>query len=511
MKLYRKSLILLAAIMFFSGCDNFDDLNTNPDSTTTVPASMLARGVILRMVQKGGGKTFINDALLMNQMTYNEGVNDIQYNLIGRKDLDNHVALIDCNDMVTKAPESQLKGYEGLASFAKAFLMYYTTMDLGDIPYSDAGLGEEGTLRPKYDVQKDVLSGILKDLENAYASFSAAEKTAFEGDPVYNGDRDKWKKATTAMQLKVLINLSKRVDDSDLNVKSRFASIVSGGSLMTSNEDNYQLVYENSSGMYYPFNDISTNQCKYAMHSSVLVDILKEYQDYRLFYYAEPSTALLEAGHLKNEYEAYVGLDPSAPFSTISDEFGKKLFCALNLRYTSKDRTQGEPLNYLGYGEQQLILAEAALRGWISGGAETYYKEGIKANMLFTRDATPDSYANGRVMTDEYIESYLAGSSIQLTGDFEKDLNLIISQKYIASYLQYPYEIWYDYRRTGYPVQPINPETSKNSTGKNKIPVRYRYSDREYSFNRENLEESLQRQFGGPGEDDINDVMWILK
>ena len=66
-----------------------------------------------------------------------------------------------------------------------------------------------------------------------------------------------------------------------------------------------------------------------------------------------------------------------------------------------------------------------------------------------------------------------------------------------------------DYRRTGYPVQPINPETSQNSTGKDKIPVRYRYDSREYNYNRENLEEALDRQFAG--SDDINDVMWILK
>ncbi|NDV58298.1 SusD/RagB family nutrient-binding outer membrane lipoprotein [Bacteroides sp. 519] len=509
MKLYNKLILLLVVVMCSYGCTDFDELNTNPDTTTTVPASMLARGVILKMIQKGGSKDFINDVLLAKQFTWNENANGIQYNLIGTKELSRLQTLVDCTDMVSKAPENSLKGYQGLASFAKAFMCYYTTMDLGDIPYSEAGMGEEGILKPKFDSQKDVLIGILKDLEEAYSFFSAANDVAFEGDPVFGGNKNLWKKTVTAMQLKVLINLSKRVDDSDLNVKTRFASIVSSGSLMTSNKDNYQLVYEDKTNMRYPFNDMTTNQCKYAMHSSVLVDTLKKYNDYRLFYYAEPADGLLAEGFSKSDYDAYVGIDPSATFSVVSGEHGKKMFCAPNKRYTSTDHSVGEPLIYLGYGEQQLILAEAALRGWISGDADTYYKKGIKANMEFTRNVTPDSYVNGRVMTDEYITSYLASDIIQLTGNFERDLKLVITQKYIANFLQYPYEAWYEYRRTGYPVLPINPESSQNSTGTDKIPMRYRYANREYSFNRANLEESLLRQFNG--NDDINNLMWLLK
>ena len=111
-------------------------------------------------------------------------------------------------------------------------------------------------------------------------------------------------------------------------------------------------------------------------------------------------------------------------------------------------------------------------------------------------------------MTDEYINSYLANAKIQLTGSFEKDLEKLITQKYISYYLQHTYEAYYDYRRTGYPVLPINPESSKNVTAPDRIPVRYMYPEREYNYNRTNLEEALSRQFGG--SDNINDVMWIL-
>jgi len=510
MKIYNKFFVLLICILMFSSCDHFEDINTNPDSPKDTPPSMLATGIILQIMKKDGNKGFIYDVAIAKQLTWNESAFGEQYNLIGTKDLDKHLVLTDCKDMLAKAKAANedVDGYEALSLFTKAYLLYYTSMDLGDIPYSDVTKGEEGGLRPKYDTQKEVMKQILTDLETAYTKFSAAKTTAFSGDPLFNGNKEKWKKFVTAFQLKVLINLSKKVDDTDLNIKSKFASIVSSGSLMTSSSDNFQLVYEDKAGMRYPFNDFSSNQCKYAMHSSVLIDMLKKYDDYRLFYYAEPSDSLLKL-YPSDDSSAYIGIDPSASFSTVSGMHGKKLYSPFNLRYTAKDHTVGEPLIRLGYGEQQLILAEACLRGWITGSAATYYKAGVKANMEFTRDVTPDKYAHNRVMTDTYIADYLASPIIQLNGDFDHDLGMIISQKYIAEFMQYPYEAWYDYRRTGLPVLPINPSTSQNSTATDKIPFRYRYANREYSFNRENLEESLARQFNG--SDDINDVMWILK
>jgi hypothetical protein len=41
------------------------------------------------------------------------------------------------------------------------------------------------------------------------------------------------------------------------------------------------------------------------------------------------------------------------------------------------------------------------------------------------------------------------------------------------------------------------------------MPVRWMYEQREYDYNRANVEEAVQRQFGG--NDDVNERMWILK
>ena len=509
MKQINKYLALCLSLVFLISCEDFDTINTDRDTTTSVPPSMQATYLIREIVKKDRyAKEYTEDGILAKQIVWNESASDAQYNLIGEKHFEDYYLVVtNANTLIANTPDE--KGYEGLALFAKAYAIYYMTLNMGDVPYSEAGKGEEGLIRPKYDTQKEVILGILNDLENAYKCFSAADETAFNGDIIFNGNREQWKKTVAAFQLKVLMNLSKKESDSDVNVKSRFATVVQNGSLMASNSDNFQLTYKDQSGMRYPFNDLTSNQTKYAMHSSVLVDILKKYEDYRLFYYAEPSIAKIQDGETSDSFDAYVGIDPSINYGEVANAHGANLFCGMNERYISNNHSEGEPLIRLGYGEQQLILAEACLRGWISGDASTYYKNGIKANLTFTRDVTPDEYAHGRVITDEYIDAYLNNAKIQLNGDFEHDLKLIIEQKYIAYFLQHTYEAYYDYRRTGYPEFPINPNTSKNSTAPDKMPVRYRYPSAEYSYNRANLDEALQRQFGG--KDDINEVMWILK
>lgn len=506
MKYINRILLVFLSWTLLMGCDNFEDMNTDPDEPTSVPASLLATNLVYEVINSG-----VSDlkeyGLVSKQIIWITDAFDQQYNKLGRSSFGNFLQVTNCNDMVAKSVGN--KGYEGLAYFVKAYFLYYISMKLGDIPYTEAGKGQEGNIRPAYDTQKDVMLNILNDLEKSYQCFSEAEETAFEGDIVFEGDREKWKKTVTAFQLKVLINLSKKEGDADLNVKSRFASIIQRGSLMASNTDNFQLVYKDQTGMKYPFNDLTTNQTKYAVISTTLIDRLKEYNDYRLFYFGEPATGMIEKGLEANDFNAYVGVDPSAPFGDIVEINGKNLFCRPNLRYTSEKHVVGEPLVRLGYSEQQLILAEACLRGWISGDPADYYNKGIEAHMQFVRDYTPDEYAHGRVITDESIAVYLTNNKIRLTGEFEKDLEKIITQKYISYYLQSSFEGYYDYRRTGYPVLPINPESSRNVTAPDRIPVRYMYPMAEYNYNRENLEAALERQFGG--SDDINDVMWILK
>ncbi len=131
--------------------------------------------------------------------------------------------------------------------------------------------------------------------------------------------------------------------------------------------------------------------------------------------------------------------------------------------------------------------------------------------MKFAAAYTPAAYRHGREITSDYIQSFLAKPELQLgkkADTFEKDLKEVLTQKYLDLFMHNTYTCYYDYRRTGYPILPVNPQSNMN-TKPDQMPLRWRYEQREYDFNRENLEEALQRQYDG--KDDWNDKMWIIK
>lgn len=503
-KIYNYLIGALVATGMLCSCSNFDDLNTNPDSPTTVTPEMLATKLILGTTKPSTSKAFFNSNFLMKQLAWGEGSVDYQYNKMGRSGFGGYTSLVNGVKMVELADDNNPNAFQALNKFVKAFTVFYISMEMGDVPYSDALQGETGNITPKYDSQKDVMLQILDDLEEAYTLFGQAKK--FDGDPVFGGDVNKWQKTVASFELKVLMNLSRVVDDADLKVKERFATIVSNKKLMESNDDNYQLVFSEKKGQRYPMYKDDFNYNMYPMLSTTIVDVMKQNQDYRLFYIAEPSDAKVKAGIDASSWDAYIGVNPSLPFHEISEKYSSDNFCNLNFRY--KNNAAGEPFITVGYADQCFILAEAAVRRWISGSADTYYKKGIEASMRFIADHTPENYAHGRVLTDEVIADFLQNPAIQLTNGEADGLEMILTQRYLAWFLHSPWNSYYEYRRTGYPKLPINPETSLNEV-KTELPQRWMYPESESQYNKANLQEALERQFNG--SDDRNKKMWILQ
>lgn len=496
-----------SAIM--SCTSKFDDYNTNQNATTKVTPGMLATKLILDMMTLGRAKNFVYDNMLNKQIAWAEGgAESDQYNKLGRVGFGTYTNFTNCQKMLLEAETASEKtqnSYKGLAKFLKAYHLFYLTMKVGDIPYSDSNGAEQGNIKPIYDTQKEVMRQILDDLEEAHALFS--QGGSFDGDPIFNGSAPKWGKVVVAFEMKVLINLSKKVNDPDLRIKERFANLVNTGDLMTSNADNLQLEYSNTAGQLYPL--YQNDHVQYLMVSTTIIDPLQRFKDYRLFHYAAPAKYALENGLTASDWEAYMGIDPSAIQSENNVLHGLGKDCGPNQRYL---QPEGEPLMRISYMEQNFIMAEAALRNWIDPGKTSeYYQKGIRASMEFIADATPDKeeYHHNHPITQDYIAEYLNQDVIKLNGNFDHDLEMILLQKYLGSYLQHPNnECFYDNRRTGYPVFPLNPKSNMN-TDQNKLPVRWMYPQAELDYNSEHIQEAIDRQYGG--NDDFNKLMWILQ
>lgn len=516
----RNNIYILTITLLFIGinlisCDNFEEYNTNPDESTKVTSGMLASNLILGvMKEQSTTKTFVRDDMLSKYIAWTEG-NDIDYafNKLGRiSDFtefsdQNMVMLVNVPKMIGFATTEKLtNSYTALGHFIRASKFFYLTMHVGDIPYSEAFLADEENYSPKYDTQKDVFLGLLNELDKADELFQAGED--FEGDPVYNGSITQWRKAVNVLQLKLLINLYKKSEDSDLRIKERFQTIVNSRPIFTSNADNCQLVHADRDNEKYPFYKEGNNYIVYNQVSSIIIDTLKKLEDRRLFYYAKPTPKANEQGMNPSDWDAYNGVEPTLTFAEIQKKVEEKNVSQLNNRYTQIP--EGEPTFLLSYAEMNFILAEAAARGFFNGNAKSYYEEGIRASMKFVADNTPDEsdYHHNMKLTDDYINNYLTGSNVAFASTFEHQLRQIITQKYLTTFLQTAFNGYYEYRRTGIPVIPINPLSNRNEPT-DKMPVRWMYSSNEYTYNKENVNEAVSRQFGG--NDTENGIMWILQ
>lgn len=506
-KIFKKTgaVVLLAAVLLAS-CNKFDAINTNPNATEKVNASLLATKIILQNLKFQGrdAKAFLSDNGLAKYIAYgNETMLSSQYNYLGAADFTPMTMVPNINSMLNYAKGSPMESsYQGLAKFSSAFMFYYLTMEVGDIPYSQTGGGETGDIKPKYDTQEDVFKGILDDLKQADAFFAKGVK--FDGDPTpYNGDPDKWRRATNSFALRVLMSLSKKAGDANLNVKGRFADILNAGAILQSNTGYLGLNY--SSTNPHPLsgtNDLFTSR---TIVSHLVLSNLKGLNDRRLFYFADPAKSLIAKGLTGSDTAAYAGAYVGDDYNTITANLIADKYSLLNSRYLKVQA--GDPRIMVSYGEQQLILAEAVILGWINGDAQSYYQSGVKAVLARYMSVDP-SFAHGMPISQSYIDGYFTGDAAFKT-DPNDQLQQIWLQRYLLNFMQDPISAFFDQRRTGYPVFPVNPATSLNVNNKNAIPVRWLYPSSELNYNKQNLIDALNRQYGGV--DEINNKMWLLK
>lgn len=496
-----------------SGCtQNFDKINANPDASTKSNAAWLATNMLTSITSNdiATSKGFCEPFMLSKYVCWTEMQENYQYNKLTRTTFGRLAVLrnVPIMDSYAQADSPAVRNsYIALGHFIRAWQFYQLTMQVGDIPYSDAIRGNTGIIKPKYDSQKEVFLGILNELDTANTLFSQGAQ--FAGDFIYGGNPDQWQRLVNSFELEVLMQLYLKTTDPDLKVIQRFQDIVQNRPLMRDYTDNFAVQYQNTAGYCYPWSNTPVQINSFTIYPEVgatLIDPLKALQDRRLFYYAEPAPTKIAAGESSSNWDAYIGVEASDPIAAVKAARPTGNFSDFNQRYA--DLYNAEPVGLLNYWDIQFILAEAAVRGWLPGAsAEKYYEAGITGSMKFLANYTPDSYNHNMPLTDSYIQSYLA--SVQLTGSQDNQIQQIITQKYLAGFLQdCDYSAWYDNRRTGYPAFVLNPSTNLNSPT-TQFPKRWMYPQDELEHNSENVDAAVQSQYAG--NDDVNALMWILK
>ncbi len=490
-----KRILFISIILFFTliSCEDLEEIGENPNNVSETHPQLLLTRIEWETFQVEGTSPLFASRMIVQT----DGEQSEQFYTWDRAGFGDYNQLRDITKMMEEAERIEDPSYQALAKFFRSFYFYNLTLRFGDIPYSDALKGEsEELFTPAYDTQKEVFTGILNELEDA--SNMISENEIIEGDIIFGGNAMKWKKMINSFRLKVLISLSNKEDDSDLNPASEFARIVANQPVIESLDDNGQLVFLDQLGSRYTeFNNSGYGSARYM--DSTFIQKLIDRKDPRLFIYCDQTKNAKEAGLDIDNFDAYEGGNPIAPYNDVNIKAAEGKVSKVDLRYTT-DPTN-EPHVILGYPELQFILAEASVKGWITSDAKSHYENGIKASFQFY-NMYAENYAS--YVDESAANTYLQEDLINFdnaTTDEEK-IRLIIIQKYLQSFLQGGWTPYYEHLRTGFPEFITLPGVTP--------PVRWMYPNNEYQLNSENVAEAIERQFG-EGNDNTRQLTWWLK
>lgn len=531
-KIFKIYVLPVVMLLSVTGCKKgFDELTQNNNVPLNVPASLLFNGVLNNLPdQPDGQKEIYSQYYLYNYDYYGNNRYDF-----GSGD-DYYTTLKNVLAMEKQAAATgggAINPYEALGKFFKAYFFSKMSLEMGDIPMNEALKGLDN-LEPVYDTQKAVMLQSLEWLESANSDldqliktpekFGTGEGAILKNDIFFNNDLSKWQKTVNALQVRLLLQLSKKTADADLKVTTRFANIINTPAkypLMASNADNLQYVFV-APNNYYPQNPNNFGQSGSRKNTSATyVGLLTQLKDPRVFVTAEPARDLVDnVKQSATDFASFVGADAGLDLGVMYNNAGLQKYSFINRKRFYSTYT-GEPSIQIGYPELMLNIAEGISRGWAAGAnAETYYQAGIKASMasygipetgnftaFFYRPGSTD-VTNGANYDNFSITANFANYYNQATVKYTADAagtTRILQQKYLALFRHSGLESYFTYRRTGIPAFTTGPGTGNGG----RIAQRFRYSNAERVSNAKNYQAALASQFGG--NDDINGTMWILK
>lgn len=459
--------------MTLTSCsDTLDDINKNPNATETPLAPYLLTGTLKQGADLyWGSENNFNSSLLFVQHWAK-----IQYTEPDRYDVSNtsftslwntgYATLITDLNTIINFPDAQANSnYKGIALTLRSWTFLLLTDAYGSIPYKEAGL----KVTPAYNTQKEVYTGLLEDLKQAQSLLSTTNGTV-TGDLVYKGDILKWKKYVNSLRLRIALRIADK--EPALAKQAAIDATSDAAGVLSSNADTFKFTYI-SSPQQNPASAWFETRDDFRI-SKTLVDKLTALSDPRLQVYAQlPSDATVGK---------YVGGGNGLSNSDANSQGFAK---------TSKPGTyfltSTSPAVIYSYSEVLFNLAEAAARGFISGDAETLYKNAITAS--FNQFGITDATA---------IATYLNRADVKYdSSNYAKSIG---TQKWIAFYGQ-GLDAFTEWRRLDYPVLTAGPATVLDG----KIPSRFFYPGTEQSLNGVSYQAAIAAQ----GKDLLTTKLWF--
>lgn len=481
MKAIQIIILSVALSTVMIGCKkHFQEINTNVNSPVDVEPELLLRQVIYDLGDNMSYEGFVAGNLLSQHFSM------VDFNLFDRHNLsqpqlggnpwpvlysnlrDNELILLKIQE------DSKYKVYEGPARIMKAYMTQMLTDMYGDVPYSEALQGANGNVTPAYDSQEEIYlgtDGILDQLNRAIAEIDAYNSVeTLGGDILFNGDLSKWRKFAVSLKIKALMRISDRDSDVALDIAAELQAIVNDGMFMTSNSDNATFNFSSNQPNSFRMEKLRVGDFNLYVMSQTSDTLAQTLNDPRfdLFFRGTGNDPSITNGLIN-------GIDNSQTTISLSDySLPGTLF---------RENTGILKCNFMTAWETQFLLAEAALKGYVSASPQAYYDEGVTNAFAYWDVAMPATYLT-------------VGEAAYGMSD---PLKQIITQKWIANCIN-SYESWLEYSRTGFPT--LLPVSASLNGGL--YPVRLPYPADESALNSLNFSNAS----AGSNGNSVNAKVW---
>jgi hypothetical protein len=472
MKNILKYISLLMAALLFTSCEEYLDVNTDPNNPTEVTPDL-----VLPAGQKYTADYMQRDRYIShlgNMMMYNwsqsDGFNwytdEFKYNVTSKfyRQIFNNVYPGPLKQYQILANlDEEYDNYRAIGMIMKAYHFQILVDLYGDIPYSEALLRSENAT-PKYDDAQEIYNDLIDQLNAAIELIKTTDAIVTPGDDdcMFGGDMTEWIKFANTLKMRILVRESGVKD-----VSADVAAILAEGSGFITDDvlinPGYLMEEAKQNPMWnelgWDAGGTQTLSSKATCATDYILDYLTTTNDPRISYiYEEPETGHLGVPQGLLDYDTPV---PDAFIPELVSNIGPGIL---------KSATMGACIFTMA--ESYFNQAEAMLKA--GGDAQALYENGIRASFAYLGVAPADT-----------VETYLS-QAVPLVGwnsSGGQELKAIITQKWIAVNGITAEQSWFDYSRTGFPSDlPISLLASTPDR-----PVRIFYPAEEISANGANV------------------------
>lgn len=488
----NKSFLIIAVLagMAVSSCKKeFKAVNSNPNSLENPDATTMLSNTIVTEFYNNSNLAWTLGNGISQQVTYSQSY----YNQAARYSpvtnepywIAMYGAARDANTLYNLGKTQSNILLQAAALTLRSYAFAQLTELWGDIPFSQALQGGSGIYTPPYDPQQTVYTdganGILPGLKRADSLLKANPNGLVGGDMLFNSNVTSWRRFINALRLRYLLRVSGKMD-----VSSEMQSIVTDGTIMQSSAQSATLALPSTT----PYNFVSLTERSgdFAVKfmSSILYNAFASTADTARMtdYFAITANAAQGAPF---NFSNYGGM-PLVVDATVGQANSSSNF---NSSFTSGSNKNLIKARVITYAEQEFILAEAALKGLITGSAASYYNNGVLG-------------AYSEIGLDTGVAAnYLTHTGVAFDNSTQTSaMNQIITQKWIAN-INNGFEGWIEFRRTGIPA--LDAGGAANLNGGN-IARRFLYPTTEASINSTNYSAEIQAM--GGTENTIYKAWW---